>query len=308
MYNRMGCDKAKTMAALQSAWKPEGDAVPPHTAEYAAEWEKHLLATGGCADSARSGRPPKVSHDEAARAAALLIDGVTTRVLTPDGQIIQTRYGFTSFAEARCEIPELQQLMEARDCTADQLLAAMKKARPDLVYALQRVKIALSPDNIANRQARARALAQRTPEFWSQVVFVDETKMYVLGDSPTDVHIWRSKLATDKASVLHVGGWGQDPVAIHVYAAVNAQLGFVAYQFTTGTTKLGKEWPRVKFQGIKDIDWDDVGYMVCGAGGWNQTQPCVSMQRVACVRHCSRLLRKNQGSSTRPRATAGPGL
>lgn len=308
MYNRMGRDKAKTMAALESVWEPKGDAVPPHTVEYAAEWEKHLLATGNCADSARSGRPPKVSHEEASAAAELLIDGVTTRVILPDGQIIVTRTGYTSFAEARCEVPYLQQLMDTRNCTADTLLHAMRKARPDLVYALQRVKMGLSLSNIADRQAKAAKLAEKPPEFWSRVVFVDETKMHVLGDSPTDVHIWRSKLATDKASVLHVGGWGQTPVAIHVYAAVNAQLGFVAYQFTTGTTELGKKWPRVKFQGIKDIDWDDVGYMVRGAQGWNQTQPCGSMQRVACVRHCLRLSRKNQGSSTRPRATAGPGL
>lgn len=53
---------------------------------------------------------------------------------------------------------------------------------------------------------------------------------------------------------------------IHVYAAVNAELGLVALQYTTSTSHLEDGWPREHFKNHLNIDWKDQGYMVGGGG------------------------------------------
>lgn len=304
-----GRDHAATEAALKTSWAEcFGEAMPPHTVCYCSAWEELLLETGGLLDRPKPGPPHQVPLEVAAEAAQLLMDGLPAKVLNPGCAPRDSRVHFPSFALALQFVPRLQAIMDTYGVSADTLLSRMKEARPDLAYALQRVKVLLSPEHKRQRQIIAQVLSTNTPGFWQNVVFVDETKIIVMGESPVDVKVWRAKGADGADHVIHVGGWGQQPIRIHLYAAVNAQLGLVAHWYSTGTTSLGQEWPWVRFAGIQGLDWSDLGYMVRGVAGRNQMLPSARMQRVALVRVRVMLLRKNQGSRTRPAATAGPGL
>ena len=257
-----GKDFAKAAEVLKADWIPSPKDFPPHTVTYAPGWLDVLLETGALDGKRRTGPEHKVPLEEARDAATQLMDGSVVTVLQPGKEPKQARIRFTSIARAREYLPILNHLIDKYEVTEETLMDRMKEARPDLVYALQRVKYNLSDAHKRERQTTATALAGAPPSFLKTVVWVDETKIIVLGDNPKDVHVWRSKECADADCVIHIGGFGSKPVKICLYAAVNAELGLVAYQFTTGTTGLGVTWPRARFPGINDIDWDGVKYKV----------------------------------------------
>ncbi len=304
-----GRDITATQKALCKPWDEAFNVPPPqYAATYAAEWEEVLKATGALHDRKRPGPHRQVSNALAAEAAELLMDGLPVKVLTPGAAPQVERIHFSSFKEALRCLPRLAAILAECDVTPETLLEAMKRARPNLHYGLQRIRINLSPQNLQQRQSLAAEHGNRDPKYWLDVVFVDETKVIILGDHPQDVKVWRRAGGPDADYVIHVGGWGSKPYKICLYAAVNARLGLVAYQFSTGTTSLGHEWPRVKFTGIQDIDWEDVSYMVRWACCMNQTLPSARMMRRAIGSTSAKWFNQYQGSSMRPAATAGPGL
>ncbi len=247
---------ADTTAALMDLWEGNAKHFPTYWATYCSGWKTRLEQTGSVRPLPRPGPPHKVPEAEAKEAAHRLMDGIEAEVLIEGQEPIKSRTHYLSYAEARQHDPHFQRLLDKYECTADTLLARMKEVCPNLAYGVQRVMADLSPHQKEMRQLTAGQLLMLPRSYFDRVIWVDETKVIVLGIAPKDVKVWRDKKCNEADSVVHVGGYKVKPVRIHVYVAVNAKLGLVGYWFSTGTTSLGEEWQRERFN-VPGFDWSD---------------------------------------------------
>ncbi len=262
-------DKAKTQVTLARVWLKDLGESASECARKAARnvkaWLDSWMETEGLSGAPHPGPTPKVPTNRAEELGLLMMNGKVYDIFKAGAERRTVRIYYPSWAAAFHGMPELDAACEEFNCTRDTLKAAILNACPALVYAPLHVRPGLSAEHITRRRECAQELAALPPEFWQRVVFVDETKIVLLGNSPTDVKVWRDAAGPDSDAVLHVGGVGAKPRRICLYAAVNAQLGLVAFQFTTGTTDLGEGWDR---EPIKDVDTADAGYMVGAACGF----------------------------------------
>lgn len=314
-YLENGCDMGKTHTALMAAWAKEhggsAESYPKHLHKYAPQWLARLKHEGRLTDKPRPGPAPKLPREAALKAAELLERGVPFKAYNPHGPKTYRYVPAASWREAIENTPELAQLMTTYGISLETLRRRVKEERPDLQWLLLDGKPSFTQEEKHERQETAEGLAKMPAGYFERVHWVDEVKMLLLGKSHTKVHGWRSIHDHKWGEAIELSHYNGEPIKICLYLCVNARLGYVGHQLTTGTTGLdegGHNLARVRYSVKPKIDWDDLGYMVSGAPGQKQTAPFESIVRVAAPSTpCSALI-KAQGSSTLPWATAGPGL
>lgn len=310
-YEACGRQPAATVAALKESEPTKEGGFFKWGGKYAASWRAQLLKFGSLLRRPHPTGQRKVPTAPAIQAAEALGAGFETTVFPYHGPSYKTRTHYTSFAQACAFDPVVNQIMTKYKVTEDTLRKRMLEVRPDLAFTTINLKPLLDAANMTYRQGRARVLCGMPDKFWEDIAWVDETKIIIMGMDSSGVRAWLLKNAGDADGVIHVGGKTGNAVHIHIYAAVHAKYGLVAYQFSTGTTGLGSRrdgnnWPRVMLP-VEGVDLDDIDYEVRG-GGSSHIEPFELITAGALPKMVGRRLMKYQGSSNRVVPITGPGL
>lgn len=228
-----------------------GHAVSSHHADFLKHCWHRFTTTGSVADAPRSGRPPLIPDEEAARAAELVKQGRWVW-RQPKSQGVREQVLFRSIAQAIRELPELATLCHQYGVTSSQLRCAMERADPDLTLHTLHLKYAHSAEQLEERQGFCLGKLAALPESPSQrmalldsMVWCDEGGVAISALEQRSVRVWGSKAAKPSCDVLHLpAAKGQKDCKLHFFIAVSSHPayrgsnGLVYFEFTTGTSAM----------------------------------------------------------------------
>jgi hypothetical protein len=231
-----------------------------------------LESEAGVEDAAGRGRKVKLPDEVATEAAKLVKAGFEVRPVRGSQSLPARRNGFHTIGDAVRRVPRLKEILDNYDITADHLLRRMHAVDPGLHWGRVDVKAALTDAHKLTRLTYARkvlALIAQDPSFLDFVVWVDEVKIWLFSGKASDVHVWCD--AHDQGVRLVVPGCGTvggKPVIVALYAAVNAKLGLVGWQYTYPTTGFPDKWQQRAYGRIAGAaERRDTDYKVRGLGG-----------------------------------------
>ena len=206
-----------------------------------------FLTTGSVQDLPRAHRNLKVPDAEVLRCATAFKGGYTRETaIDADGEVPGVRhYFFTSMAEACEQCETLRAVMRKYDCSAHYLLKRMKKLDKNLKRVRLDYKIRLTDKQIASRQAAAAKMLShhnQDPEYLQHVCWVDEWHMWCTARD-ANLKVWADAHDARVHQVLPTPQLKstEKPICIRCVAVVNAILGPIHMEFTTGTTDLKRE-------------------------------------------------------------------
>lgn len=163
---------------------------------YIKQWWSNFQEFGSLADAPRSGRPPKVSLDEARRAVAIVKKGKWV-VEKRQGALVFRRVHYTSIGEAVRQNVELQNVVRRHNINHHQLLHAMHMADPTLVRRKIFFKHLFTPNELAARQQFALDclrywifFPRHLGNFLDHIIFIDESSIAVNKFTHSDVYVW----------------------------------------------------------------------------------------------------------------------
>ena len=148
---------------------------------YLKSYWRNFIKYGSVEDAPRAPKSCKIPEPAAARAAVLVKSGeeVTTRVRGKDF----TYHSYYTSIEQACErCPELEQIRADHNATHAQLLVAMHKADPTLVYRKIFFKHTLTPAELLERSgfgAEALQKLRADPDFLKKIIFIDEASIVI---------------------------------------------------------------------------------------------------------------------------------
>lgn len=209
-------------------------------------WLNCFLETGDVKDAPRAGRPPKIPDAEARLAAEIFCGGYTTTINVDGAQVPQRKY-YSSLPEAIAKDTRVQNLVQQRDATSEQLLNAIHRVAPEVKQHSVTFRHMLSSAEKAHRWNTAGGLLARhrvDPSLLDRMVFIDETTILTQGLKREHIKVWVNTSDTSFKDFTSVPGKPSDPVKAHVIAAVSAHPyyqptnGLVYMEFTTGTTNI----------------------------------------------------------------------
>lgn len=239
-----------------ATFKTIGGGVPArlvvsHTSDFVKRSWINFINTGSVNDAPRSGRPPLLPDEEAARAAELVKQGQWLWRL-PRSLNLKTQVLFRSIPQAIHAVPELGQICRDYGITSDQLRTAMERVDPDLTRHTLNFKYAHSAELLTERQdfskrmlgSLAPTAAARAAQL-NKMIFWDEGGVAISALEHQSIQVWGSREAMQSCDVLHLPAVrGQADCKIHFGIGVTAHPkfeehnGLVHFDFTTGTTHL----------------------------------------------------------------------
>lgn len=304
-YLRCGSDKKAAVPQLMKALRKDFNEAAAleyaaaHAMDNVERWIKNFEETGSAADLPRPGRSANLSREDLTRAAQLVAQGLELRPRGAARNAPQRWLAFHSIRGAINKVPELARLMaKGGYASVETFRKALIKVDPKLKWCRAQIKPALTHQQRQRRQQFAAENMQRAPEWWHRVVFLDMTTVHVLGTDSKAPHIWAHTDDTDFRSIVKITSYKQKSVRIHLYAAVNAQLGLVFHQYVTGTTELGEaSWPRVQLHAPK-VNYEQP-YMV-------SVTRRVARNTCSRVRRCGARLPGERARGREERTTAHP--
>lgn len=307
-YIQCGCSKAALAPALLSTGFAKSAKQCANAARAAARWFRNFKKTGTVAELPRPGRPHRLPRAVALTAGNLLVDGQEVQVPNPQGGMMTVRVPFPDMTLALALSPPLLKIMRDYGLSRRALIRAITEADPRIQYLPLYVKRKFSDADKLERQRVAQQLLQQPASWFRNIIYIDETKMVVFGTENPDINVWR-RVSDDNpgALLLHVGGRGFAPFKLHFLAAVNAQVGLLGWQLTTGSTHLGQTLMRDPLPGTEIGTIERTCYKVSWPGRWKHMQPSGAVVRVAPGSWAQRCSRNHQGWEVRPRATAKTG-
>lgn len=271
-----------------------------HDYNYLKTWWRNFIQHGSVADADRSGRPHKISKEDALIASEIVKAGrLVTH--TVKGKTVGHLVHYTSIAEAVKENATLQQLVQDRDITPEQLLHAMHFHDPDLVRRKIFFKHSFTAEQLSERvqYAKDRLQTLRTITFHPQhIIFIDESSIVINKHTKSDVYVWCDKHDINFSDVCHRKLPKEKSVTVRFIVAVSAHPAFAAkgglvyMDFTTGTTNI-KRRHNTKLDGSQRVgDWKyRVSLLHCvqpavaicisvatAVGGQQQQRSCVWQQ------------------------------
>lgn len=201
---------------------------------------------GGVGDAPRATKTCKVPMAEATKAAILVKSGqeVTTRVR---GKDFTYHSYYTSIQQACEKCADLEKIRVEHNATHAQLLVAMHKADPSMVYRKIFFKHTLTPKEMKERSAFGEDMLKRLeadPDFLQNVIFIDEASIVISDKTRSDVHAWCDKHDLSFTDVCPVPVHKGEEITVRWICAVSAHEAFadkgglVYFDFTTGTTKI----------------------------------------------------------------------
>ena len=202
--------------------------------------------TGSVGDLPRAPKPTKVPNAAALRAASLLkqVKWMSIRI---NGEVFEYLSHYTSIEQACGECAELEKIRVDHDATYAQLLVAMHKADPSLVFRRIFFKHCLTAAEMMERCAFGASMLLQllnNPSLLTNTIFLDEASLVISEKARSDVHAWCDKhdlSFTDVCPIKHHTG---GPITLRWICAVSAHPAFkdkgglVYFEFTTGTTDI----------------------------------------------------------------------
>lgn len=205
------------------------------------------MATGSVQDLPRAHRNLKVPDADVLRCAAAFKEGYTRETtIDADGEVAGVRhYFYTSMAQACEECETLRSVMRKHDCSAHYLLKRMKQLDKNLRRVRLDYKIRLTDKQIADRLAAATKMLShhnQDHEYLQHVCWVDEWHMWCTARD-ANLKVWADAHDARVHEVLPTPQLKstEKPICIRCVAVVNAILGPIHMEFTTGTTDLQRE-------------------------------------------------------------------
>lgn len=247
-------------------------------------WER-FLKFGDLEDADRSGRPPKISDEDAMTASEALKAGKTYTRKRNNNEIQLITY-FTTVRQATRESEAIRAVVEKYQCTPKQLYAAMKRVDPNLTMRSFAFKLMLTDKQMKDRisfckrllaewalpLAELRAVLHRIVQCdegrWTYSVYSHAHQKAYVDKRTTLLHdyVLLQKINGQASATVHF----MICVSPHPrFAHVN---GLVYYEFTTGTTSI-----RRLFNTLEQTSEEAFSYQVgclAAAPAHCQMHPC----------------------------------
>lgn len=184
--------------------------------------------TGSVGDMPRAPKSTKVPKAAALRAASLLKQGQWQSIRI-NGVVFDYLSNYTSIEQACEECAELEKIRVEHDASYAQLLVAMHKADPSLVFRRIFFKHCLTAAEMMERCAFGADMLRQlvnNPSLLTNTIFLDEASIVISEKTRSDVHVWCDKhdlSFTDVCPIKHHKG---DPITLRWICAVTAHPAF----------------------------------------------------------------------------------
>lgn len=187
---------------------------------------RKLDQTSSYEDRKRSGRPAKVSQQQALQVAGVLKAGFLSAGLPRQ---------WSSMQQAEQGSLLLRQIKQDAKCTTRCMRKAAMQWDDDLTFNMQRCKLQLTPEQMRKRKAYCRRMHKLGIKKLLSIVWVDAKKIYVQPPAKLRVYGSRSKpVSTITDSRVPKGG--RQTKCIYYYSAVSPLVGPLEIVICTGTT------------------------------------------------------------------------
>lgn len=165
-------------------------------------------------------------------------------------QLQEKRIFYHTIHEAVMSIPGLKKALEDAGADEAYLLRRLHVVDKNLVWGSRHMKGWL---NDAQKEDRVKSaddiveLIEGHPEGWlDEVIWIDEVKIWLYSGSGKTIRVWWDAHCKEVGIVVPgVGLAGHNTkkaFQIHMYVAVCGKLGYVAHQYTSGTTDFPQKW------------------------------------------------------------------
>lgn len=213
----------------------------PHGIErWGTTWAHKLLTEGSVLDAPHPGHPI-IPNEVAVEAAKLLAQGYTAGSAQPGDGAPNKHFWFHSIGEAVRLVPRLGEIIAQYSVDKHHLLRRIHEVQPTLLLSKVHIKALLSaPQRNLRKICAAWFLARLAadPHFLDKVVWIDQVKVWLFSGQPGSVKVWHDAHAEGwEVLVSCCGAATAKPVRLCLYAAVNAIMGLVFFQFTTDTSR-----------------------------------------------------------------------
>lgn len=209
---------------------------------------KNLHDNGSVFDAPRSGRPHKISEQDAVRAANLVKQGKWYKQTVGRKEYSYLRY-YTSIAQAVRECAELAEICNKYNATPEQLLAAMHHYDPTLVRRKIFLKHSFTPMELDQRVTYAADLLRQfkaNPQVLQNTIYIDEASIVISDKTKSDIHVWCERHDLNFTDVCPMPLKKGETIVVRWICAVTAHPAFadkggmVYFEFTTGTTDINR--------------------------------------------------------------------
>ncbi len=221
------------------------------------------VRTGDVLDGTRTGRPRKVTQEDALRMTVYFKAGFFECVPFTGGYMLLGHRYFTSIEDAVKNCSAIRNFIKDKGCSPRTLFNAMMKFDPDLVRHSIDYKPAYTELQSNARIDAAHVLLEKYQHHLKNVTWID-CASYVLGfdTSSAPVYMSRGHAAFAVTQPLGTTKPGR-PVKVAWIMAVNARFGPVYVEMVTGTTALERagDW--------QPADKREHSYLVSTMGSWH---------------------------------------
>ena len=192
-------------------------------------WDTMFTERGTVHDQRPPGQPSCIDDDTANNCVSQLLAGY---------KMGRRQCYYRSIADAVKRCAYIREVKEHHGITECTLLRRLKKACPGLTRRVLRYVRKLKSPVKAARVRYCQALLalpkQERQRLLNRVIWIDSKKMYV---GPKDMHVYAPPHAQLLVEDERMPASSYDLKKINYYAAVNAVIGPVYFQYCTGTTK-----------------------------------------------------------------------
>lgn len=203
-----------------------------HASRFVSQWASRIATQGGCEDQPRSGRPSRLSEEDADRALSILREGY----INPDSNCHEW---YHSISHARRWNTEFNEIMERCDFSDKVMLRRLQQVCDTLKFKKLRVRKQLTDEQKQERvQCAALLLSVPKRTLVQSYFFIDQKHMFVR-PAKREVFLVDKDDLDEGAYVIDPRVWTgkkQETIKLSFYAMVNGKLGPVALTFVTGTT------------------------------------------------------------------------
>lgn len=214
--------------------------------DFIARTVTNLTTRGTVHDKPRSGRRLKLSNERVDDCVQALKAGYeVTAVLDEHTGLVGTDHVFyTTVTQAAIECKTIKECLAEFNISVDYLRTRMHERDPNLKHIKLDYKEELDEQQKGGRQAAAKLMLARLahePDFLDRVCWVDEWHCWCTPEHCA-TKVWADAHDARARAVLPIKKQkNQDKVLIRCVAVVNARLGPIHMEFTTGTTGLKRE-------------------------------------------------------------------
>lgn len=206
-----------------------------------------LFTQGDLRDFPRSGRPVVVKDSVAKECAEAFKAGYAAgQVIDEDLHVQGTLHRFyTCMSEAVRKCPLIRNTINTYNVSPEYLLRRMKEVDPKLQHIRLDYKLELNEAQRSSRIAAANEMLTAVAQDHSlldHVIWVDEWHCWCSPEKSC-TKVWCDAHDARATAVLPIPQLrrGQHPTVVRCIAFVNALLGAIHIEFTTGTTDLQRE-------------------------------------------------------------------